>query len=801
MIPKAKKFLLLMGLFSLVFLIFSFLGSVSNADTLGELGDAIDISHHTGDIAVSDVRCWIQSGVKHIIVRAGIREEVSGDNSYHTRDRSKQQLKTLWQAKYQEGLEFSVDIFLYVHWPPNVGIVTPVPDQVREAIELLGELDIEYPLPVHRLWIDLEEAPPGGQSPADTVSLIREALDACDSFPCGIYTRKGWWTDYTEDTENPNNPEGATEFSNYPLWYADYDCPVNKTLSNSELFGGWTLGNWATPVLGKQYDKSDGGCLGDLCSKGVDYDIMYLGPFDCLGTVSSGNWRGEYFSNKDLDGPHLMVRDDGDGFLDFDWAKGGPGTICGVNANSFSARWTRDVHFEGGTYRFTVTSDDGVRLYIDGQKELDEWRMQGSTTFDVDVVLSEGYHKVIMEYFENGGDAIVQLSWKRLSHPGCIQGVSPRNWKGEYFDNMDLNGSPLMVRYDGSEFLNFDWANGSPDTSCGIGADNFSVRWTRSVHFEGGTYRFTVTSDDGVRLYIDGKKELDKWGIQSATTYTVDVPLSGGDHDIKLEYYEDGGDAVAKLSWKQVSHPGCIKTVSPQNWKGEYFGNKDLDGPHLMVRDDGNVFLNFDWANGSPDTSCGLGADYFSVRWTRTVNFEGGTYRFTVTSDDGVRLYIDGALKLQKWFDQGSTTYRVDVPLSGGDHVVKLEYYENGGDAVAKLSWNKILQGRPDLKVSSITFSTPPKAGVRTTAFAWLSNVGQTASGGFNVKWFLNGVQVGYGYHIPLAPGQVSTDNVRFYWTPTRGVHTLRFEADVDKQVVESNENNNKYQKTVTVTE
>jgi hypothetical protein len=219
-----------------------------------------------------------------------------------------------------------------------------------------------------------------------------------------------------------------------------------------------------------------------------------------------------------------------------------------------------------------------------------------------------------------------------------------------------------------------------------------------------------------------------------------------------------------------------------------------------MVRYDGEGFLNFDWASGSPGPSCGLGADNFSVRWTRNVYFDEGTYRFTVTSDDGVRLYIDGALKLQKWLDQGSTTYTVNVPLSGGDHDIKLEYYENGGDAVAKLSWNKIVQGRPDLKVSSITFSTPPKAAVLTTAFAWLSNVGQVASGKFSVKWFLDGVQVGYGYHTSLAPGQVSTDNVRFDWTPTLGVHTLRFEADVDKEVAESNENNNKYQKTVTVT-
>ena len=53
-------------------------------------------------------------------------------------------------------------------------------------------------------------------------------------------------------------------------------------------------------------------------------------------------------------------------------------------------------------------------------------------------------------------------------------------------------------------------------------ADNFSARWTKSLTVdEAGAYKFTVTGDDGVRLYIDGQKVLDKWIPQGATTYTV----------------------------------------------------------------------------------------------------------------------------------------------------------------------------------------------------------------------------------------------------------------------------------------
>ena len=55
------------------------------------------------------------------------------------------------------------------------------------------------------------------------------------------------------------------------------------------------------------------------------------------------------------------------------------------------------------------------------------------------------------------------------------------------------------------------------------------------------------------------------------------------------------------------------------------------------------------------------------------------------TVDDGVRLWVDGKLVLDKWFDQAPTTYRVDVPMDQGDHLIRMEYYENTGGAVAKL--------------------------------------------------------------------------------------------------------------------
>jgi hypothetical protein len=97
--------------------------------------------------------------------------------------------------------------------------------------------------------------------------------------------------------------------------------------------------------------------------------------------------------------------------------------------------------------------------------------------------------------------------------------------------------------------INNDWGSGSP-AGAGVGPDQFSVRW--STKFEAalpGTYNFTVTSDDGIRLYVDGLLVINQWRDQSPTTYTASRTLREGTHDFRIEYYENGGGAVARFSY------------------------------------------------------------------------------------------------------------------------------------------------------------------------------------------------------------------------------------------------------------
>ena len=235
------------------------------------------------------------------------------------------------------------------------------------------------------------------------------------------------------------------------------------------------------------------------------------------------------------------------------------------------------------------------------------------------------------------------------------------NWHGEYFSNTTLAGAPALVRDDTA--VDFNWGMGAP--AAGIPADNFSVRWTRSLYFEGGNYRFYAHSDDGVRLWIDNTLVLDEWHSASAETHMTVLALSTGNHLIRVEYYEALGTAQIQLWWQRIDYY--------PDWRGEYWSNRSLSGPSALLRND--TAIDFNWGRGAPATT--LPADNFSVRWTRILDFEPGTYRLYARADDGVRVYVDGQRVLDHWHLSGADrTYQTDVALHG-THTIVVEYYED----------------------------------------------------------------------------------------------------------------------------
>lgn len=126
---------------------------------------------------------------------------------------------------------------------------------------------------------------------------------------------------------------------------------------------------------------------------------------------------------------------------------------------------------------------------------------------------------------------------------------------GEYFNHIDFggttgNGASQLTRIDAG--VNFNWAAAIPGT--GVAADTFSVRWTGLVEPQySETYTFYVNSDNGRRLWVNDQLIIDKW-IDDIAEYSGTIALTAGQkYKIRVEYFENTGNASVVLSWQSAS--------------------------------------------------------------------------------------------------------------------------------------------------------------------------------------------------------------------------------------------------------
>jgi hypothetical protein len=130
--------------------------------------------------------------------------------------------------------------------------------------------------------------------------------------------------------------------------------------------------------------------------------------------------------------------------------------------------------------------------------------------------------------------------------------------KGDYYAGTDLRNL-VLTRTDPQ--INFSWGSDSPDPL--VDADYFSVRWTGEVEAAyTETYTFYTLSDDGVRLWVDGKQLVDDWNDHGDTENKGQIDLvAGNTYSLVMEYFENAGGATAQLRWSSPSTP---KALIPQ---------------------------------------------------------------------------------------------------------------------------------------------------------------------------------------------------------------------------------------------
>ncbi|MDB5322405.1 MAG: hypothetical protein JWN40_4036 [Phycisphaerales bacterium] len=316
--------------------------------------------------------------------------------------------------------------------------------------------------------------------------------------------------------------------------------------------------------------------------------------------------------------------------------------------------------------------------------------------------------------------------------------------RGDYFVGRNLAKLQLS-RIDPA--IDYDWTRTLPHPSLVHTGREFSVRWAgqlRPDHTE--KYSLISNTDDGVRVYLDGKLIIDRWYDQAGGDTAVEVALEK-DHkyDLRVEYYNGQNDASATLSWASPSTPRQVipsenlylppankgpattqairiqtpsadggpafeRILQPDHFglKAEYFADRELTTLNF-IRFDPNVDFHFHPDN-PPDPSM---SPEGSIRWTGMIEPRfTEDYRFHAEVRRRIRLWIDDHVVIDEWKGEGAEYSSDKVPMVAGKKVpFKLEYTSPNGFMLCRLRWSSKSQGRDTIPAEAFSVAPDEKLG------------------------------------------------------------------------------------------
>jgi len=216
--------------------------------------------------------------------------------------------------------------------------------------------------------------------------------------------------------------------------------------------------------------------------------------------------------------------------------------------------------------------------------------------------------------------------------------------RGDYYTGENFEKF-VLTRIDPK--IDFGWGDTAPDEK--VGANNFSVRWTGDVSAQfTETYTFYTVTDDGLRLWVDGKLIIENWTLHGDTEDTGTINLvAGRSYSIVLEYFENTSGATARLGWES---PHTTKQIIPTSLLWPPLKARNPNPPNGAA--DVKQTATFSWEPGEAAVSHQL---YFGTDEEAVKNANTGSPEYKGARDLGSESYNPGKL-------QWDTTYywRID---------------------------------------------------------------------------------------------------------------------------------------------
>jgi chitodextrinase len=311
-----------------------------------------------------------------------------------------------------------------------------------------------------------------------------------------------------------------------------------------------------------------------------------------------------------------------------------------------------------------------------------------------------------------------------------------------------------------------------------------NMRVTSSTTTSIGLAWTASTDNVGVAGYDIYLADVMVW-MTTGTTFTHLGLSCGRAYVVALEAYDAAGNRSSRASITASTAP-CPSPVgcAAGQYQASYFNNLNLAAPEALARCE-NAPLNQHWGAGSP---AGVNADNVSARYTGSFGFQTGAYTFSYQHDDGIRVFVDGALVVDKWGNVPScpcpNTGTFSRAMTAGSHAIKVEFQELYGAADIALSWAPSSSSPPPPPPpppAGVTYITPQEGKtvseitpVRVRVPTGTEWIGVYACGGASVGEDL----------VPDAPNEFSVDwNTRMAACANgdRGLDAWAFKNNGDK--------------------
>lgn len=398
--------------------------------------------------------------------------------------------------------------------------------------------------------------------------------------------------------------------------------------------------------------------------------------------ASSSQWTVTYYSKINFLGSKVQQKVND---INFSWGTKAP--IKGIPQNKFTAKMSKTLSVSSeGKYRISGKANDGVKVYVDGKQVIYYWS-KGSHTFSKDVTLSKGNHKIEVQYSDLSGTAYLDVDINKAGVAKVASTPSTTNkWTGRLYPSINFTGKSVSLS---TTSLSYLWGSKAPHKS--IPAGNYSAIFQKKVAVSKDTkYILMGTADDGIRIYVDGKRQLSYW---TAGTRNIEknIILKKGTHTIKVEYFNVKGNARLKVDLRNPS------TVTPlEKWELNFYNKQNLTGTRVKQVASS---LDYNWKSGAPVK--GIPSSNFSgkfIKRTYISNSRSGTYILSGGANDGIRIYVNGSKKVDYW-KNGTHTFNKEVELNPGITIIQVEYFDYTGDARVQVNLTK------KAKAKSVDFS------------------------------------------------------------------------------------------------